>query len=99
MPVKRRIEKRRVDPRAEADAWRCMFDCGHDFFDDLRDIGVTSHHDPHPPQALAEKQRAELREATEAAWHRLGDLWLRSNPPAAGKTPWALQTFGEPNAG
>lgn len=97
MPRKRTSAKRRLDPRAEMAAWSCIFESGHDFFDDLREIGVTAHHEAHPPRALLESQRAELRELTEAAWRRLGELWLQSNPPTDGNTPWALQAFGDPH--
>jgi hypothetical protein len=97
MPVKRRMAKRRVDPAAEVAAWDCMFDAGHDFFDDLRDIGVTAHHDRWADRVTIEAQRSELLELTEAAWHRLGHLFLIERKPDPHRTPWALGQFGEPH--
>ena len=85
MPVKRRSDKRRLDPVAELMAWECVFDCSHDFFTELPSIGVAT--DPYgcPPH-----------EATEAAWHRLGARFLAERQPDP-RPPWALQQFGEPN--
>jgi hypothetical protein len=85
MPVKRRAGKRRLDAAAEAEAWECYFDSGYDFFADLPKIGVETdaHSRPDP-------------DAGEAAWHRLGALFLAVRTPDPHKEPWALRTFGEP---
>ncbi|MGI8705147.1 MAG: hypothetical protein ACR2JJ_05045 [Sphingomicrobium sp.] len=86
MPVKRRLAKRRVDPRAELEAWECIFDSHHDFFGDLRRFGVPLDPYGRPDDATARE-----------AWNRLGQLYLDSRPPNP-RPPWALEAFGEPDA-
>lgn len=85
MPVKRRTQKRRLDPRGEAEAWSCVFDSGWDFFDDLARFGVEVDEHGRPQ-----------RETAEAAWNRVGALFLadRADP----REPWALRQFGAPHA-
>jgi hypothetical protein len=57
---------------------------------------VTAHHERYADQATSKAQRAELHELTEAAWHRLGHLFLTDRKPEPRRQPWALQQFGEP---
>lgn len=85
MPVKRRAEKRRTDPIAEAGAWAEIFDAGYDFFGTLAESGVD----------LDEYGRAET-EAVRDAWARLGRLFLDSRLPDPHRVPWAQQQFGDP---
>ena len=84
MPVKKRTAKRRLDPAAELDAWSMAFQCGHDYFGDLPEIGVPM--DGHGPD----------RAAAEAAWHRLGARFLAERRDPVLGTPWAPSEFGEP---
>lgn len=63
MPVKRRSEKRRMSPDAEAAIWKSYFEAGHDFFDELPSIGVAVDDRQHPP-----------RDVSAEAWARLGYL-------------------------
>ena len=87
MPVKRRTEKRRMDPAAELAAWSMLFACGCDYFDDLPRIGVPIDSTSRPD-----------RTAAEAAWRRLGARFL-SEPQDPHLTPaWALKEFGQPHA-
>lgn len=87
MPVKRRLEKRRLDPHAEAKAWESYFDCGRDFFQDLPAVGV-----PVGPYGKTDFETAR------AAWHRLGRIFLANRKPDPHRPPWALQVFGDPHA-
>jgi hypothetical protein len=41
MPVKRRAEKRRLDPELHRDIWTSVLESGRDFFRELRSIGVA----------------------------------------------------------
>jgi hypothetical protein len=83
MPVKRRVSKRRVDARAELDAWQSTFDAGVTFDGDLQCVGITGH-----PTV---DQVAE-------AWRRLGARFIaeRGHRTDTGATHWALEQFGEP---
>ena len=88
MPVKRRTEKRRMDPTAELEAWSLMFASGYDYFDDLPRIGVVT-------DAYSKPDRAVIQDA----WHRLGARFL-AEPQDPHLVPcWALKEFGEPHAG
>jgi hypothetical protein len=86
MPVKRRNSKRRVDHRAEIEAWSGLFDCGIDFFDDLEPFGYVTDN--------------ERTEAAPEAWRRLGrqflDIVAAGEWPWRKSRPWALDQFGEP---
>jgi hypothetical protein len=85
MPVKRRIAKLRITPEAELKAWRCFFKTGHDFFDDLKDVGYASE--------------AEMLAAAPEVWSRLGRALLEEwdlAERAIWGDPWALKEFGEP---
>jgi hypothetical protein len=88
MPVKRRADKRRIDPVAEADAWEQVFDAEFDFFGDLRAFGGVELDDYGRP-ALA---------VANAAWRRLGGLFLERRTPDSCRVPWALAQFGDPHA-
>ena len=87
MPAKRKVQKRRLDPRGEAEAWAGLFDSGYDFFGDLRSYGV----------ALDDYDRADPETSVEA-WHRLGPIFLAARPPQA-RPSWAERKFGAPRAG
>ncbi len=88
MPVKRRIEKRRMDPAAELDAWSGAFQSHHTYFGELEEIGVKTDSYGRPDRATAEE-----------AWHRLGARFLAEKHNPVLGTPWALSEFGEPHAG
>lgn len=87
MPVKRRSQKRRVDPRAEVEAWAMVFQAGYDFFGELRDFGV----------GLSEHGVPD-RSATADAWARLGHLFMESEHADPQRECWAAREFGEPDA-
>lgn len=85
MPIKRRNEKRRVDPVREFEIWDSILTSGIDFFGELPDLGLA---------ALDAYGTPPLVEA-RLAWRRFGARIL-----AEGKVkdmaPWALMEFGEP---
>ena len=65
MPVKRRNEKRRLDPATELAAWSMTFQCGTDYLQELPRIGVPTDNYSRPDLAVAED-----------AWRRLGTRFL-----------------------
>jgi hypothetical protein len=88
MPVKRRSDKRRLDPRAEARAWADLFEFGIVFFDDDTDeltrlTGVAPDTGGRLPA-----------EVVEPAWHRLAPYFLAARDREG--APWALVQFGMP---
>lgn len=85
MPVKRRTDKRRLDPAAELRAWEIPFHCGRDFFRELPAIGVS-----------VDAYGLPDRSTIEAAWRRLGAAYLAQQPSGLSE-PWAQRTFGEPS--
>lgn len=84
MPIKRRRSKARA---GEAKAWAMYMQSGHDFFDDLADLG------------LDEKTAAPV---AEEAWHRIGRdvidhierIHHGYHPPE--RPFWAEERFGRP---
>lgn len=83
MPVKRRANKRRIDPAVELEAWGPFFESGlPGFAGDLEELG---HHD-----------QEAMRAAAPDAWSRLGRLFLDRRERA--DQPWALREFGAPEA-
>ena len=85
MPVKRRLSRRRVDDAAMLAAWQEVFQSGYDFFDE-----AGWSHKEHTP---------EFRPAAKEAWSRLGSRFMDTwQPTDVRDVPWALETFGEPNA-
>lgn len=83
MPVKRRFAKRRVSEAAQIDAWGEYFGFGYEGF--AGDLEGIGVTDP----------AVEV----EAAWHRLGALWLPQflpRPRCGQWVPWALEKFGPP---
>jgi hypothetical protein len=86
MPVKRRLHKRRIDPVAELRAWSELFDCGHDFFNDLELLGFTGG-----------DCDAAARKAARVAWRRFGAAFMETwRPNEVRSQPWALEQFGDP---
>ena len=87
MPVRPR--KRRASRASEIEAWRDVFECKFDFFNDLPDIGVNT-----------DEYGCPDREVTQEAWRRLGAEFMvewRSIEHRPGQSePWALLEFGEP---
>jgi hypothetical protein len=84
MPRKRRNDKRRLDWRAEMEAWENMFCHGHFLFDDEPlTLGLPEKPDP---AVIAE------------AWHRLGASFIATHGREndSGTALWALAQFGEP---
>jgi hypothetical protein len=88
MPVKRRIQKRRLSPAAELEAWRELFDCGHDFFNDLELLGFPG----------GDCDRA-AQQAARLAWRRFGATFMETWRSDVRSRPWALEQFGDPHAG
>lgn len=84
MPVKRRRDHRRIDPRALLEIWGGVFQSEYDFFDDLSDIGVATDDHSRPDRAVALD-----------AWQRLGRLYI-DECHTPGAPCWALAEFGEP---
>lgn len=93
MPVKRRATKRRLSPEAELDAWRSVFESGHDFFGDASALAGIAEPVWLDPADRAEGERV-WREAAQQAWRRLGAAFLATY--AGEGEPWALQVFGRP---
>ena len=83
VPVKRRVDKRRLDWRAELEAWSSMFESGLAFDDDLTPLGLP----PNPQESVIAE-----------AWQRLGGLFLahHGRKDCLGRPVWALERFGEP---
>lgn len=84
MKVRTPIRRRRVSVQAQARAWSGVFTSGWDFFDDLAALGFADE--------------ADVEAAVEAAWRRLGALFLEQYTPSTptSRPPWALETFGPP---
>jgi len=89
MPVRRKVDRRKAEALP---AWSMTFLAGHDYFDELSTIGV----------ATDEYGRPNRQEA-EAAWHRLGALFLAEHAAEQARErhpiesePWALEAFGVP---
>lgn len=81
MPVKRRVSKR--NDAQFYQAWSAIFDCGYDFFDGLKDIGI-------PTQPSGEPFDADAL----SAWQRYGARWLDQRTRT--ETAWAEDKFGLP---
>ena len=94
MPVKRRIEKRRIDPQAELKIWANVFGHGCDWFSEVADhTGLT---EPVHVRWDHERAQAEVlwRAASEEAWARLGERYLPSHD--GDEMAWAEEQFGRP---
>lgn len=63
MPVRRRAGKRRSTDGL--DQWFFVFSSGHDFFDELADLGIET-----------DAYHCPSMEDAESAWRRLGDAFL-----------------------
>ena len=87
MPVKRRPEKRRLDPATELAAWSLTFQCGTDYLQQLPRIGVRTNDYSRPDLAIAED-----------AWRRLGARFLAEPQERHPIPAWALTKFGDPHA-
>ena len=83
MPRKRTHGKRRLDWRAELEAWSTMFECGFAWDGDLMPLGLS----PKPEPAVIEE-----------AWKRLGPQFIaaRGRRTGTGQALWAIEQFGEP---
>ena len=85
MPVKRRKAKR-YDPAREYEIWSGVFDGGHDFFDELPELGLPSCGIGTVPAELASEP-----------WRRLGRRWLAEQDDQQPLRPfWAVEQFGKP---
>lgn len=95
MPIKRRKDKRRATVAPEA--WDMKFKSGHDYFGDLGPLGLY-----HPARLPVDDDarmavEAAWDEATREAWRMYGAAYMRDWQPEPGmETPWALDTYGEP---
>ena len=84
MAVKRRVDKRRIDPEALASAWRELLESGYDFFGDLpANAGIQ----------LGEHGQPD-REQARAAWAHYGPGMVADRGP--GRLFWAEEQFGRP---
>lgn len=94
MPVKRRVEKRRLDAAAMLNLLSDPFDHGAVTFDDDRDaLAAMGAHCP-LSASLAERPAADAawRAAIGAFWTQYGAAYLA----AGGSGAWALGAFGRP---
>ena len=74
MPVKRRVDKRRLAPEAEAEAWRDYFESGYDFFGAAAEAcGLVEPVNVWPPEDRPAAQNAWDAAAADA-WRRIGHL-------------------------
>jgi hypothetical protein len=94
MPVRQRLNKRRLGVAAEAEAWAELFECGDDFFDDLEPFGFQS-------TGIGGDSGRAARAAAPKFWQRLGayyleHIWPRQAPHSVHQKPWALTRFGIP---
>jgi len=90
MPVKRRNSKQRFSDAALLEAWSMPFQCGCDFFSDLRPLGI---------EVRSLEGSEEAMDAAEEAWKELGAAFMAEwQPTEVRKLPWAAEQFGEPNA-
>lgn len=88
MPVKRRQTKRRMDPRAEAQAWEMVFTCGYDFFGELQRFGIDLR---------CAKLNEETLAVANEAWSRLGHIFMANwDAEKERRMPWAYDQFEEP---
>jgi hypothetical protein len=90
MPTTRRKIRRRHSAADELKAWSCTFECGRNYFWELRDLLGGD-----PGDAV---NSPEVRRAAEEAWHRLGSRFMaqRDGSKEYLEHPWALTEFGEP---
>jgi hypothetical protein len=91
MPVKRRASKQRFSNAALLEAWSMPFQCGCDFFGDLKPLGIDA-------RSILEADEDVMAAAREA-WGRLGEAFMVEWQPIKGvrEKPWAFEQFGEPN--
>ena len=83
MPRRLVRSKKRIGSTAELAAWSMVFECGTDYFGELRPFGF---HDD-----------AAIARAAPAAWRRLGGQFMRTWQPSIHRDlPWALERFGPP---
>ena len=93
--AKRRTLKRRIDPKAQAEAWAMMFKSGYDFLQDAADFtGLKEPRHVYPPDDREEASRA-WNAAARAAWRRVGHLHLAEH---GAEDCWALEQFGAPES-
>ena len=80
----------RTDPRIELEIWCCVFECGYDYFRELRRVGIDCDN----PYTSADD-----RDVCRAAWERLGFRYIRARtePPFNPPRPWAWHAFGPPD--
>jgi hypothetical protein len=91
MPVKRRASKQRFTNAALLEAWRMPFECGRDFFGDLRPLGIKA-------RSILEAGEDVMAAAREA-WEQLGATFMAEwQPNLVREKPWAFEQFGEPSA-
>ena len=99
MPIKARRSKRRGGtPEAEIEAWGLTFESGVDFLGEITADG-GAHCCP-PLQRCNCKMpywgNRPPRDLIEQKWRQLGAAFLARRRPD-GRTPWAVQQFGEPS--
>lgn len=82
MPVKRRLDKRRL-AGPPAPAWESVFLSGHDYLGDLAAFGL--------------RDDAAVKEAAQGAWEAFGEVFMAQWVPTPDRTlPWACRAFGKP---
>lgn len=75
MPVKRRLDKRRLSPDAEEAIWRTYWCSGFDFFGDVADLtGLVEPANVWPIDSR-EAAQSEWTAASDDAWQRVGHLF------------------------
>lgn len=84
MPVKRRVNKRRVDPDLAREFWEGVLSSGHDFFGDAAELGISTDEYGRPSRAEA-----------EAAWRQYGPN-MAAEAGRCDAALWAATEFGPP---
>lgn len=97
MPIKRRIEKRRLSPEAECAAWHDVFQSGFDFFGDAAELTGLREPIHFGDLEAREEAREPWLAAARDAWTRHGARWLaeHSEQPRL-HAVWAVEQFGLP---
>src|SRR5262245_33238350 len=96
MPRKLRAPKYRYDDKAEFEAFRLVFTCGHDFFFQTGLIESVHVWPPEDRPAAEKIWRAGIRDAWQRLGRRFLETWEPKGPPPHRQRPWALEQFGEP---
>ncbi|RWF41844.1 MAG: hypothetical protein EOS65_10905 [Mesorhizobium sp.] len=98
MATKRKpIRRRQIGGNAEYQAWREVFEVGHDGFGDLAEFGIIDPVNQIIPMVELPAARAAFHEVKRDAWRRFGARFMAEwTPTEAHKFPKAYLEFGAP---